>query len=92
MPFQILAKSLDDIPHKSVYNNTNPYLNKSVVDATYWILRVKVNEEGTGLSLYNEADESIIIEKEVAIYTCEFSKNQLLMTTMDIHMYLINDW
>ena len=59
---------------------------------TFWMLRLKVNKEGTGLIIYNTATESIIYQDELPNYPLEFAKNKLLVTGFPSHMYLIVDW
>ena len=60
---------------------------------TFWMLRLKVNKEGTGLIIYNAATESIIFQDEFSEYLLEYAKNKLLGSSgPDSHMYLIIDW
>ena len=69
----------EQVPCKSVYDwrlaNVTSYIGKK-----YWILRVKLNKEGTSLIPYNETTESTLLKDEMAQYPLEFAKNKLLVT------------
>ena len=57
------------------------------------MLRLKVNKEGTGLIIYNAANESIVYQDEFPAYPFEFALNKLFVTANPhSHMYLIIDW
>lgn len=56
------------------------------------MLRVKLNQEGTGLIPYNETTESTLFKDEIPWYPLEFAKNKLLVTGAPSHMYLVDDW
>ena len=57
------------------------------------MLRLKVNKEGTGLIIYNAANESIIYEHECPSYPFEFALNKLFVTGHPCSfMYLIIEW
>ena len=56
------------------------------------MLRVMVNNEGTGLIIYNQATESMFFEDEVPVFPLEYIKNKLLVTGFPSHVYLIFDW
>ena len=57
--FDITGENLDDLQCKSVYNKR---LAKYIeaIGMKWWMLRLKINKEGTGLTIYNEATESMI--------------------------------
>ena len=44
------------------------------------MLRLKVNEEGTGLIIYNKATESMIYRDELPDSPFEYSENKLIVT------------
>ena len=87
--FNITGHSLDTLQFKSVYKKRLAKVTR-FIGHTIVMLRLKVNKEGTGLIIYNAADESIIYEDEMPEYPCEFSLNRLLVTSD--HLYLIIDW
>ena len=52
-----------------------------------------VNNEGTGLIIYNEVTESIVFQDEFTEYSFEFAKNKILSAGSPYsHLYLIIDW
>ena len=57
------------------------------------MLRVKLNQEGTGLIPYNETTESTLFKDEAPGYPLEFAKNKLLVSgPAPSHMYLVVNW
>ena len=90
--FSIIVENSDDIPCKSVYNKRLAKVT-DFIGRTLWMLRLKVNKEGTGLIIYNAANESIIYEHECPSYPFEFALNKLFVTgSPHSHMYLIIEW
>ena len=89
--FNVTGQNLDDVQCKSVYKKRLAKVTE-LIGKTLWMLRLKVNKEGTGLILYNEATESIIYKDEFPMYPLEFSKDKLFVTGLPAHMYLIIDW
>ena len=90
--FDVTGENLDVVQCKSVYNKRLAKTTQFIGN-TYWMLRLKVNKEGTGLIIYNAATESIIYEHEFPSYPLEFALNKLFVTgSPHSHMYLIIEW
>ena len=88
--FNVTGQNLDDVQCKSVYNKRLAKVTQDM--GKTWMLRLKVNKEGTGLIIYNAATESIIYQDELPNYPLEFALNKLLVTSVPSLMYLIIDW
>lgn len=56
------------------------------------MLRVKLDQERTGLIPYNETTESTLFKDNAIAYPLEFAKNKLLVTTISSNMYLLDNW
>ena len=89
--FNVTGQNLEGVQCKSVYKKRLAKVTEPI-GMTFWMLRLKVNKEGTGLIIYNEATESIIYEHEFPSYPLEFALNKLFVTGSPSHMYLIIDW
>ena len=58
--FNVTGQKLEGVQCKSVYKKRLAKVTESI-GWTWWMLRLKVNKEGTGLIIYNVATESIIV-------------------------------
>ena len=82
----------EQVPCKSIYGLQLANVT-SYIGGKFWILRVKLNQEGTCLITYNETTESILFKDEAPDYLFEFAKNKLLVSGMAAsHIYLVVDW
>ena len=78
---------MDTVPRKSVFDFSELDINRRS-PGTDWIFRLIVNEDGTGLSIHNEANESILCKEAILLNPLEFTKNKLLIPA-GTDMYLI---
>ena len=58
--FNVTGENLEGVQYKSVYKKRLAKVTE-FIGWTFWMLRLKVNKESTGLILYNAATESIIV-------------------------------
>ena len=93
MFFVVFGENLDAVQCKSVYKSKKRLAKDGrYIGEICWMLRLKVSKNGTGLIIYNGANESIRVEDNRFIHTFEFAKNKLLVTDSLSHMYLIINW
>jgi hypothetical protein len=89
--FDVRDLNLDDVGYKSNYNSRLAKVAEFIGN-TFWMLRMMVNKEGTGLTTYNESFESMIVQDELPNYPLEYKKNKLIVTGEPSQMYHIDDW
>ena len=70
--FNVTGENLEGVQCKSVYKKRLAKVTE-FIGWTFWMLRLKVNEEGDGFIIYNIANESIIFEDELPDYPFEYS-------------------
>ena len=72
--------------------NKHPSKSKIYDSNTHWILRLKVKDDVTGLEIYNQKSNSIILIDELPMLLIEYDQDKLFVTSFPTHMFLVIEW
>ena len=72
--------------------NKHPSKSKINESDTHWIIRLKVKDDVTGLEIYNQKSNSIILIDELPMLLIEYDQDKLFVTSFPTHMFLVIEW